>query len=428
MFPRGSMVLCFVSIVAGVALLFFAQSSQTFRYHSQPHSVQYSDSHDTEMTVYKSKALVEHSKPKLNLDTLKIDDLKGGGSAAPPLPVSLSQGEVTVPQESLHTINILNGKAYPHHPVMLQVEPITVPVEKDFINEWNGIMVPAAYDCDMYNNGKPWGNHNYFWEVPTRWLACYMHQAEVSSGVLATQTKLPLVDDEYQEQVAVYQSVLRAKKSQAYVVAELGARWGTWSSRAVGLWKQKHPALPYNLYMVEADKGNCEGIKVVMAKNDIKYELNCDYANEASFSKWLNSVDHVDLIDVDIQGGEGDLVPKVLALFESKVYRLIIGTHSPEIHQQMKVIFSKWITIWEGPYSTQQQQNCVHHKLRRNNDKAQEFNYDWAGIIREKCYHDTARGPVASWDGELILDNPAFVDRAKAFAMTDTTLKIDDLA
>ena len=84
-----------------------------------------------------------------------------------------------------------------------------------------------------------------------------MHQAEVSSGVLATQTKLPLVDDEYQEQVAVYQSVLRAKKSQAYVVADLGARWGTWSSRAVGLWKQKHPALPYNLYMVEADKGNC---------------------------------------------------------------------------------------------------------------------------------------------------------------------------
>ena len=59
-----------------------------------------------------------------------------------------------------------------------------------------------------------------------------------------------IVDDEYHEQVAIYQSVLRARGH--LVVGELGGRWGTWGARAIAFAKARRPELTYTLYDAEA--------------------------------------------------------------------------------------------------------------------------------------------------------------------------------
>ena len=46
---------------------------------------------------------------------------------------------------------------------------------------------------------------------------------------------------------------------------------------------------------------------------------------------------------------------------------------------------------------------------------------------RHDCHHDTPRGPVAHWDGEIIADNPRLVDVRHSFSMADEVLKVADL-
>lgn len=251
--------------------------------------------------------------------------------------------------------------------------------------------------------------------------------------MLTTQPGLPLVDDEYNEHTAVYQSVLRAKQNEPYVVAEFGARWGTWGSRAAGFWRAKRPGRPYILHMIEANEANCEGLRIVMTKNALNYTLDCEKASPDNVGAWLNSVPHADLLDFDIQKGEAAVLPAIIDLLESKAYRIIVGTHSPEIHTQIKRLFeggagrTPWIRIWESPHSTPEQQKCVKMYLRRAYSVRWEQTFRWEKMVKGRCYHDTPRGPVAGWDGELIYDNPRFVDRTLAFSPSDTVLKINDL-
>ena len=138
--------------------------------------------------------------------------------------------------------------------VMLEVGDGPYPVDARFLTEINGLKIPAEFDCNIFyrpdqfftgnplkrlqaklpgteermvaNNSTFWGNHNYFTEVQSRFHACWLHLADLNSGMTVMRPMLPIVDDEYNEQIAVYQSVLRAKNK--YVIAELGARWGTW--------------------------------------------------------------------------------------------------------------------------------------------------------------------------------------------------------
>lgn len=92
-----------------------------------------------------------------------------------------------------------------------------------YVTELNGLRVPAEYDCDIFNKkGGSWGNHKYFFEVPSRWTA-WEHHAMLQSGITLFQPKLPIVDDEYNEHVAAYPSVLHAHAAQPYAVLELSA-------------------------------------------------------------------------------------------------------------------------------------------------------------------------------------------------------------
>jgi hypothetical protein len=264
----------------------------------------------------------------------------------------MSRSGLTVPRGAglpfdpqQHALNILDGRVYLHHPVMRASKLRVFPLDAEAITEWNGLLVPAAYDCDMYltrsnkSQQTHWGTHWYFFEVPTRWAACQQHRAALESGIRHVAPMLPMVDDEYLEHVAVWHSVLRAshlartsRPGRAYVFGELGARWGTWSARAGAF--ARSLGLRFELLMVEAAAVHCKGIRRVMTLNDFspdQFRLDCEPAGERYASgklrEWLLSKDMVDALDIDIQGAELHVVGSLMDVFDVKVARLIIGTH-----------------------------------------------------------------------------------------------------
>merc|ERR1712096_288296 len=88
----------------------------------------------------------------------------------------------------------------------------------------------------------------------------------------------------------------------------------------------------------------------------------------------------------------------------------------------MRKLFLDWITVWDVPF--QADITCVRKYLRMPQSW---HRFDWDGLVRKGCYHNTPRGRVAHWDGELIVDNPRFVKRSQMFTLADTELRVDDL-
>ena len=69
---------------------------------------------------------------------------------------------------------------------------------------------------------------------------------------------------------------------------------------------------------------------------------------------------------------------------------------------------------------------CIITHVRRN------YSYDhpfgWEKVLKTpRCFQETSHGPVANFDGELILDNPRFLRPERNFSMSDVQLVVDDI-
>ena len=53
--------------------------------------------------------------------------------------------------------------------------------------------------------------------------------------------------------------------------------------------------------------------------------------------------------------------------------------------------------------------------------------FNWNEMRKRRCFHATPRGAMALFDGELIVDNPRFVNRSRALGMADVVLNTEDL-
>lgn len=264
-------------------------------------------------------------------------------------------------------LNILNGLSYPHHPVMLAVPLRAYPLIKGLLNEINGLIVPVTYDCGNFREAKePVLEHDYFNAVPSRWLQCYQHHALIKSGMTIGTPLYPIVDEEYVENVAIFQSILRSKPDDPYVFAELGARWGTWGFRSAAFLRSIRPIQEYSLYFVEPVPESCDAIKTVGKLNGFSFSLDCSYASFDTFSKWADSVNHIDVIDIDIQSFETQFIPEVMSILNDKAYRVILGTHDEKIHPQMLQLFeaNNWIVVNNSPFSGDVY--CVSRYVRGN--------------------------------------------------------------
>lgn len=129
------------------------------------------------------------------------------------------------------------------------------------------------------------------------------------------------------------------------------------------------------------------------------------------------------------------LLPRVIDMLEAKCHRLIVGTHSHYTHHALRALLARrgWREIWAVPYQTSACQDKVKLYLRghyKTPNLPQRF--DWAALrastgenSSDRCTHPSPRGPIAHWDGELIVDNPRFVNVSMGFSMADATVKID---
>lgn len=306
-------------------------------------------------------------------------------------------------------INILDGSLHVHHPVLTRLSQPYYSMEPGFLIEMNGLMVPEYFDCDIFNNGLQWGGHPYYVAFAPRWHQCHLHMAMIKSGLSMYQPQLPIIDEEYFEMVSVYDAVFNAKNQ--LVVAELGARWGTWGSRAAALWRRlqrkESKSEEYNLFFVENNRVHCDGLKLVMKQNRYNYTLECNVAKTNTFSQWADTVPQIDILHVDIQGAEEQFFKDgtVLNIMKRKVKRAIIGTHSGRVHEQIKSIFCNWIVQHEIPRMDEDVTRRTMSLFRRRlNGQIDRTNFD--EIIRQEHYFNTSYGKIVFLDGELIIDNP----------------------
>jgi hypothetical protein len=76
-----------------------------------------------------------------------------------------------------------------------------------------------------------------------------------------------------------------------------------------------------------------------------------DILEMVSLAEVIGSRDRIDLLHVDIQGGEADLVEECLPLIEEKVAYLVIGTHSKHIEARLFDLLGAagWLLTIERP-------------------------------------------------------------------------------
>ena len=99
---------------------------------------------------------------------------------------------------------------------------------------------------------------------------------------------------------------------------------------------------------------------------------------------------------------------RVRRVLNEKVYRLIIGTHSPDIHEQMLAHLKDWFLIVDVPFSPN---TGAVQKYLRGDYSDSPYRFQWDQLVKEGAYTNSVRGKVANWDGELIFDNPRFVKK-----------------
>lgn len=219
-----------------------------------------------------------------------------------------------------------------------------------------------------------------FLGIRTQWKFVdghWPHSAEAISQMWQ-KTPAPEVNGlEYYEWVDLLHAVLSAR--ERFVMVELGAGYGRWAVRAAKLLQAVNP-LPFTLVAVEAepthfawlsehlrDNGidparhhlvsapvsgsrepvafvvghaaTCYGQAIVAASATLDDGQTAEAMPGMPLAEVLEPYPRVDLIDLDIQGAELDVLRPAIELLDTRVKRLQIGTHGPEIEEGLRRLF-----------------------------------------------------------------------------------------
>jgi FkbM family methyltransferase len=225
-----------------------------------------------------------------------------------------------------------------------------------------------------------------------------------------SKSNIPLLDEEYFEWVDILQAASEAKGR--FVVVELGAGYGRWAARAC-LAARQRGVIDINAILVEAEPVHAEWSAQHMRNNGIdnfrvfqaaigpsvgktQFVVEMPDQNGASSApdawygqalNWTDESHHrstgriyhgfpvidngtgwgtinvsvlpldqiiegigqVDIIDMDIQGAEGDVVEASIDLMSDRVRRVHIGTHSHEVEDRIRKIMTEagWHKVWD---------------------------------------------------------------------------------
>lgn len=173
-----------------------------------------------------------------------------------------------------------------------------------------------------------------------------LRAALFSAGVV----DYPIVDEEYFEWIALLEAVAKADPKRGFVVAELGARNAPWTMRGLLAYQQLYPnGVPGRAVVLEPLDDHIKWIhqsihlnhqedkvKIVKGffrggvgalKNSV---LNQMHVPELTLTKVLSDFEIVDYLDLDCQGGEGQIAdaPADRDTLRRKVRFIHIETHN----------------------------------------------------------------------------------------------------
>lgn len=238
-----------------------------------------------------------------------------------------------------------------------------------------------------------------------------------SAGALPAEscrvtTEYPPFDEEYFEWVDILEAVLAAERT--FTMIELGAGWGRWLMNAAAAARQRG-GLRTRLIGVEAEPthfrwmqqhfrdngveaGSLTLIEAAVAAEDgvVRFHIGdpSSWYGQAidpnqpaprsarlllgrlrslvrrrrpretraivdvraiSLSAILDHVEHVDLIDLDVQGVEAEVLESAPQKLSEKVARVHIGTHSRENESRLRTLFEQlgWEKLNDYPCGTE---------------------------------------------------------------------------
>ncbi|MBL1173975.1 FkbM family methyltransferase [Pantanalinema sp. GBBB05] len=195
------------------------------------------------------------------------------------------------------------------------------------------------------------------------------------SLAVARKAAYPPLDDEYHEYIDILETIVAAKDS--FIMIELGAGFGRWLVRAAIGVRRYHGDLPMRLIGVEAEPTHFQwmhqhfldnGINpdehslieaavdeqdgevlFYIGKPDTWYgqaiaqgDITSDSVKRVKalgLTSILNTVESVDLIDLDIQGSEFVVLRGAIVALNEKVKRVHIGTHTHDIERNLRQLF-----------------------------------------------------------------------------------------
>ncbi len=203
----------------------------------------------------------------------------------------------------------------------------------------------------------------------------------------------PPIDEEYFEWIALLATITKARGR--FCMAEIGAGWGRWMASAAVLCRQK--GVEFSLIGVEAEPSHFEWMKMVLGDNDVDPDahhlVQAAVAGhdgdviltgpDAPRTVWghrtvrpeevkawetlpgylfwtvrgcsLQTVfanhEHIDLVDLDIQGVEYDVLAPSFETLNSKAGVVHIGTHSRAVEKLLTKAFraNGWRNVFSYP-------------------------------------------------------------------------------
>jgi hypothetical protein len=140
------------------------------------------------------------------------------------------------------------------------------PLENDFLVDFVGVKTNYSFDCD------DWKRYRFF--HLSRRIPCDRHDVFIDQGLLAADLigDLPIIDEEYFEWLSLLRAVDRATHrdvSSPFVVAEFGARYGTWIVRGARAMQRLQPQRSIRLAAIEADRTGYEWLQKHLETNGL---------------------------------------------------------------------------------------------------------------------------------------------------------------
>lgn len=337
---------------------------------------------------------------KCFVDAMDVPEV-AASTYPPELPVVAESSYGVAPADLFNPL-----QPYPprmHHPLVRLFRQYSGPVERDWMTDWLGVRTFFQHECSTRQSFQ------YVDYVPSRRYQCLRHCQLVNSGQLEASGEMPLFDDEYPEWVDLLASVVRTPLNRHYVVFELGARIGTWGVRALAARRQLMGGTLANATFLglESEAKYVSWMRYHVRANGMEpYSVLVHGAAKRraaaaySLSELMAQakVDHVDLLDLDVQGAESGFFARsnVLQQLNESVVHVHVGTHSASIHKELRAIFLdrlKWREVLNLPHSGTAHDSTLRDSLQTNAAAWTRTNY----------------GPVNVRDGMLGYVNPRFV-------------------